>query len=148
MNLTKLSRVDDHCRDKINYQSIQMSTHFKTLDRQTQSIIWALLDNREALPRQLDHQTLAITELLNRMEVVIMDEHSKTWSIIVNALQHPKDRRSSCSITRTKTFNQKTMIWFLRKQEKKNKKLEAELRDRFWNLWSMLQGQAGKKTSL
>jgi hypothetical protein len=81
--------------------SLQLSDQFRALDGYTQNIIIALLDSREALEKHLNDQTMAITKLLNRTELVIVDEHSKTRNIIINAIRQagqsaaPKDDRPS-----------------------------------------------------
>ena len=67
--------------------SLQLSDRFKAFDENTQNIIIALLDARDAQKRDLNAQTMAISRLLNRTEVVIMDEHTKTRAIIIDALQ-------------------------------------------------------------
>lgn len=60
-------------RNKLNLMSVQQSRRFDMLDQQTQQIIAALLDIKASLNQNFKAQTIAITQLLNRREVVVSE---------------------------------------------------------------------------
>jgi hypothetical protein len=55
------------------------------MDVQSRNIITALLGSQGAMTRELQDQTLALTQMLNRTEIVIID---KTRAIIMDAIQN------------------------------------------------------------
>jgi hypothetical protein len=54
----------------MNLMSVQQSRRFDMLDQQTQQVVAALLDVQASLNRDLKAQTIAVTQLLSRREVI------------------------------------------------------------------------------
>jgi hypothetical protein len=61
-----------------------MSERFTAMDIQSRNIITALLSNETAMTRELQEQTFALTQMLNRTEIVIVNE---TRAIIMDAIR-------------------------------------------------------------
>jgi hypothetical protein len=64
-----------------------MSNRFDAIDHQTQRIIDALLDGGQSakvISREVREQTVALSQLVSRMETINQQEHRKTRALIVN----------------------------------------------------------------
>lgn len=73
-------------RERLELQSVQSCDRFKDLDSRTQEIISALLDTRATFSFDLGDQTIAISRMLDGLEVVMIDQHGKTRAIILDSL--------------------------------------------------------------
>jgi hypothetical protein len=65
-------------RERLEVQSVQSCDRFKDLDGRTQEIITALLDTRATFASDLGDQAIAVSRILDRLEVVMIDQHHKT----------------------------------------------------------------------
>jgi hypothetical protein len=73
-----------YCRLQLSSVSLQMSERFAEMDAQSRNIITALLGNQTSVARDLQEQTFALTQMLNRTEVVIINQ---TRAIIMDAIR-------------------------------------------------------------
>ena len=71
-------------RGNLDLVNVRQSDDFNNLDQKTQQIIESLLDDRRAFSNDLKAQTMAISEMLNHTEVVIVDQ---TRELIFNVMQ-------------------------------------------------------------
>jgi hypothetical protein len=74
----------------ISLQSIRLSARFDSLDQQTQLIISALLDHNRGITneiREIRTQTLALAQLVSRLEVVNGDWNRENRAMIANKLK-------------------------------------------------------------
>lgn len=67
--------------------SLQHSERYATLDDGTKQILNALLDNDTVISTQIHEQTMAVTQLLNQTEVVLIDQNNKTCMMIIDAIK-------------------------------------------------------------
>ncbi|KAE9375911.1 hypothetical protein N431DRAFT_481115 [Stipitochalara longipes BDJ] len=74
-------------RGKIDLLSLQHSERYATLDEGTKRILNALLDNETVISTQIREQTMAVTQLLNQTEVVLIDQNNKTCMMIIDAIK-------------------------------------------------------------
>lgn len=72
-------------RDRVDSNSIQQSKRFDKLDDQTKQIAISLLDFRESITEDFDRRILAVSQLINRREVVIVNHIYPTERLILNA---------------------------------------------------------------
>ncbi|KAF8850471.1 hypothetical protein BDZ45DRAFT_751704 [Acephala macrosclerotiorum] len=73
--------------EKFDFMTFKMSERFDTLDRQTQYIISALVENRKIAANRFSYdaleQTATLSQLLSRLELRNQQEHQKTRAMIV-----------------------------------------------------------------
>ena len=73
-------------RDSINLAALQQSKNFENLGDQSRYIIAALLDTKTSISKDLQDQTLAITRMLGRSELISIDrEKMRTKSVALEA---------------------------------------------------------------
>jgi hypothetical protein len=72
--------------ENISLQSIHLSEYYANLDQQTQHIINSLHRHGAGIEAEVREQTLALTQLVNRLESVNQDEHRRTRAMIINAV--------------------------------------------------------------
>lgn len=110
-------------RDSITIASLQQSSRFDELDRKTQNILIALLDNRHTQQEDLLKQRIAIAQMLNHTEVLLTNQHDQTRALIADAM------RIAATLTRVGedfgTDAERKNAEAIR-QEEENMKLEVE----------------------
>jgi hypothetical protein len=77
-----------HRREKLDLVSLQLSTRYDTIDERTQDIIVALLDNKNAISKNLRDHTMALTRELNNTEVVLVGQQNQARDMIIDTLKH------------------------------------------------------------
>ncbi|KAF8850535.1 hypothetical protein BDZ45DRAFT_696655 [Acephala macrosclerotiorum] len=74
-------------REKVETQALQSCSRFDHLDSKTQEIITVLIDSQSVFSSDLEEQILTVSRMLDRMEVVVVEQHDKTRAIVVDLLQ-------------------------------------------------------------
>lgn len=67
--------------------TLQSSDRFDHLDRQTQDIIVALSNSQRVLAADLQQQAIALSQMLNRTEMVVTNQNNQTRRVIIDAIQ-------------------------------------------------------------
>jgi hypothetical protein len=73
-------------RERLDIQSIQSCDRFQDLDVRTKEIITALLDVQATFPSDLKDQINAVSRMLDKMEVVMIDQQNTTRAIVLDTL--------------------------------------------------------------
>lgn len=74
-------------RENIIAISMEMSIRFNSLDSASQTIVNTLLDKQKAFSEEIAIQTLAISQLLNRSEVVVLDRLEQTRIMLLSTVK-------------------------------------------------------------
>lgn len=85
-------------RGSINLSTLQQSKNFEHLGGQIQYIIAALLDTKTSISKDLQDQTLAITRMLGRREIIIIDRNKERKSVTLEATYEVNNKRKDKEI--------------------------------------------------
>jgi hypothetical protein len=73
----------------VGFNAIQQSQNFEYLDSQTKQIVTALSSLKSSITQDIRGNTIALTQLLNRRDVVVEVNGVRTHKVIVDAYRHP-----------------------------------------------------------